>query len=449
MYKHGLGMALCFGHKDAMNDNTQSRFSLSDAKIGVLGLGYVGLPLALELAKHSDVIGVDVNTKRIESLKSGTDTNKEVADKALSSTACVFTSEMQDIANCNVYIITVPTPIDENNNPDLSALENVSKSLGSIIKKGDIAVYESTVYPGVTEDICGPILEQVSGLTSGKDFFLGYSPERINPGDTKNTLANMVKVVAGQTEEVAEFLCALYGQINNGKIHKATNIKTAEAAKAIENAQRDINVAFINEVTMVLNKLGLSAYDVLDAAQTKWNFLPFTPGLVGGHCIGVDPYYLAKCAQSIGHNPEIILGGRKINDGMGAYFAHEISEAIGGSGRVLVLGFTFKENISDTRNTKVVDMVESLRSNGCEVDVHDPHAVGVDVEAEYGFNILANLPDGGDYSGVVLAVSHTEYLDMAVSEIESLLGGENPFIYDIKSAWRDRDFTGAVRYKCL
>ena len=422
---------------------------MADAKIAVIGLGYVGLPLALALAEHSDVTGLDIHAARIETLRAAQDTNGEVEHAALSKTRCHFTDQIEDIAGCNVYIVTVPTPIDENNDPDLTALHKASESLGGLLKKGDVVVYESTVYPGVSEEVCGPILERVSGLTSGQDFFLGYSPERINPGDKKNTLANMAKVVAGQTEAVADFLVALYGQINDGNIFKAADIKTAEAAKAIENAQRDINVAFINEVTMVLNRLGLSVYDVLDAAQTKWNFLPFTPGLVGGHCIGVDPYYLAKCAKDNGHHPQIILAGRHINDGMGGYFATEVGRALQGEGKVLVLGITFKENINDIRNTKVVDMITVMKADGLNVEAHDPHAVPAEVKAEYGLDLMEELPETADYDAVVMAVGHQEYIDLPIPKIESLLGGAHSFIYDIKSVWRDKNFTSAVKYRCL
>ena len=282
-------------------------YTLKNMKIAVVGLGYVGMPLAVALAKYGDVVGYDVNTTRIEELKEGLDSNREIRQSVLRASTCQFTDHIGDIADAQIYIVTVPTPIDKNNEPDLTIVEKASAAIGAILKKGDIVIYESTVYPGVTEDVCSPILEKESGLKSGKGFFLGYSPERINPGDEEHTVENITKVVAAQTDEVANLLVELYGQMNNGNIFKAKDIKTAEASKAIENAQRDINIAFINEVTMLLNKMGLSSHDVIEAARTKWNFLPFTPGLVGGHCIGVDPYYLAKSALDVGHQPEVIL----------------------------------------------------------------------------------------------------------------------------------------------
>lgn len=425
-----------------------SDFDLKNAKVAVVGLGYVGLPLALELAKYNDVIGFDIHEGRIRTLQNGQDTNEEIADEAIRNSRCKFTNDISAIEDCNIYIVTVPTPIDDQKRPDLTALEKASKAVGSLINKNDIIVYESTVYPGVTEDICAPILAQKSNLKSGEDFFLGYSPERINPGDTKNTLANMAKIVAGQNEQVADFLCNFYGQINNGNIFKAKDIKTAEAAKAIENAQRDINVAFINEVTMILNKLELSAYDVLEAANTKWNFLPFTPGLVGGHCIGVDPYYLAKCALDQGHNPEIILAGRNINDSMGCYFANHVHEILSKKSKILVLGFTFKENISDTRNTKVIDVVRSLEIKGHEVDTHDIHASPEAVREEYNLDLSEKIQNHL-YDAIVLTVGHKEYASMPAREIEAYLKNGTGLIYDIKAVWRQHQFSDAVQYVCL
>lgn len=435
-------------------------YDLKKMKIAVVGLGYVGMPLAVALAKYNVVKGYDINKKRVEELNDGWDSNREIRQAVLKTTFCQFTHNIEDIRDCDIYIVTVPTPIDENNDPDLGIVEKASASLGSIISKGDIIVYESTVYPGVTEDLCGPILEKSSGLTCGEDFFLGYSPERINPGDEVHTVENITKVVAGQTPEVADLLVEMYGQMNNGNIFKAKDIKTAEASKAIENAQRDINIAFINEVTMLLNKHGLSAYDVLDAARTKWNFLPFSPGLVGGHCIGVDPYYLAKCAIDVGHQPEVILSGRKINDSMGAYLASRIDECVEECGAleatskdILILGFTFKENINDIRNTKVVDVVRALEQKGYNVDIHDPHAMPDQVEHEYGLKVLSKMPQGKQYDCLALAVHHSAYVHMNILDLSALLKSDTntkPFIYDIKGIWKHIDFTKyGLRYETL
>lgn len=426
---------------------------LENLEIAVVGLGYVGMPLAVALAKYGPVIGYDINKTRVSELNEGWDSNREIRQNILRATSCNFTDDINSIAHCNVYIITVPTPIDDNNDPDLGVVERATEALGAIIKKGDILVYESTVYPGVTEDICGPILEKKSGLKSGIDFFLGYSPERINPGDEVHTVENITKVVAGQTEEVADLLVALYGQMNGGKIFKAKDIKTAEASKAIENAQRDINIAFINEITMLLNKHGLSSHDVLEAAGTKWNFLPFKPGLVGGHCIGVDPYYLAKCAIDVGHQPEVILAGRRINDGMGAYVADQIDHLLENkAANILILGFTFKENINDIRNTKVIDVVRALQEKGHRVDVHDPHAMAEEVRAHYNLDILESMPKTKKYDCVALMVPHSIYIDMKVSAIAGLLDKSDNIpkvVYDMKNIWRGQDFPATIRYKYL
>lgn len=413
-------------------------FDLKNARIAVVGLGYVGMPLAVALAKYNAVVGYDINTKRVAELKDGIDSNRELAQTVLRTTSCKFTDILSDIKDCNVYIVTVPTPIDAQNEPDLGAVCAASKAVASILKKGDIVCYESTVYPGVTEDICGVILQAESGMTCGTDFFLGYSPERINPGDQEHTVENITKVVAGQTPEVADFLVSLYGQMNGGRIFKAANIKTAEASKAIENAQRDINVAFINEVTMILNKMGLSAHDVIEAARTKWNFLPFTPGLVGGHCIGVDPYYLAKSAIDVGQKPDVILAGRKINDNMGAYVAGRIDAALGSvPSDILILGFTFKENINDIRNTKVIDTIMALKEKGHRVDIHDPHAMPEDVRAEYCVELMSSLPRDRAYDGVALMVPHTGYRDFGITNVQALLKDTPRLVYDMKGIWRD------------
>lgn len=418
-------------------------YSLPKAHVAVVGLGYVGMPLALVLANHMKVSGFDILDARINELRDGFDRNCEIEELLLRSTTCYFTNDIEDIRACNVYIITVPTPIDDQNRPDLRPVESATRVVSSLLKKGDIVVYESTVYPGVTEDFCGPLLEAGSGLKCGEHFFLGYSPERINPGDAAHTVQKITKVVAGQTDAVTDFLAELYGTMNNGNIFRARDIRTAEASKAIENAQRDVNVAFINEITMILNKLGLSSHDVLEAAGTKWNFLKFSPGLVGGHCIGVDPYYLAECAVNIGHEPRIILAGREINDSMGYYVADCINNLLvknkenAGQCRILLLGFTFKENINDIRNTKVIDIVNALQTQGHHVDVHDPHARSQDVEHEYNIQILNTLPSGSSYDSVALLVGHDIYRDFTSETLQSFLKPQG-IVYDMKGLWRSR-----------
>lgn len=428
-------------------------FNLKDKTIAVIGLGYVGMPLAVALAKYGPVFGYDINKKRVAELNNGLDSNREITEVVLRGTSCQFTDDIDAIKTSDIYIVTVPTPIDDNNDPDLTVVEKATAALGKVIKKGDIICYESTVYPGVTEDICGPILEQASGLKCGVDFFLGYSPERINPGDEVHTVENITKVVAGQTPEVADLLVELYGQMNGGKIYKAKDIKTAEASKAIENAQRDINIAFINEITMLLNKHGLSAHDVIEAASTKWNFLPFRPGLVGGHCIGVDPYYLAKSAIDVGHQPEVILAGRKTNDGMGAYVAENIDHYLGSKASdILILGFTFKENINDIRNTKVVDVVKRLRDLGHTVDIHDPHAIEEEVQEHYGMALTASMPKDKTYDCLALLVPHSIYRDMHAGTLQRFLkkdGAVTPLIYDMKHIWHQETFPDTVLYKYL
>ncbi len=421
-------------------------FQIKDCRVAVIGLGYVGMPLAVSLSRDVPVVGFDISQRRVKNLKNGIDENNELSKSDLGGVACDFTNDVEDIKNCNVYIVTVPTPLDDENNPDLGPVRRASEMISSCLKKGDIVVYESTVYPGVTEDICGTVLESKNDLKCGTDFFLGYSPERINPGDKVHTVDNITKVVAGQNEEVSKFLGELYGLVTNGNIFLAKDIRTAEASKAIENAQRDINVAFINEVTMVLNRLGLSSHDVLEAAGTKWNFLPFTPGLVGGHCIGVDPYYLASCAKAVGHDPEIILAGRKINDGMGAYIANLLDEKLSietqGKKNILFLGFTFKENINDIRNTKIIDIYHALIAMGHSVDIHDPYANAEDVEKEYGVTLLDAVPTNNAYDGVAFLVEHDAYKDMPLSDLRSILKEEDGVIFDLKGAWRGRDFGG-------
>ncbi len=403
--------------------------------IAVVGLGYVGLPLAVALARHFPVLGYDLDARRVEELRRAYDRTNEVEEAALKGTTARFSAAAADLAAADVYIVTVPTPVDERNLPDLGAVRAASAAIGRYLKKGDTVVLESTVYPGVTEEVCGPELERASGLVSGRDFFLGYSPERINPGDKQHTLERVTKVVAGQTHETAELLKRVYGAVTGGNVFVARDIRTAEAAKVIENAQRDINIAFINEIAQIFNKMGISVHDVLDAARTKWNFLPFVPGLVGGHCIGVDPYYLAYKAQQFGHNPEVILAGRRINDGMGDYIAGQIDAVLGKPSSILVLGLTFKENIPDLRNSKVVDIVAGLKSRGHTVTVHDAFADSEEAEAEYGIALAGDLAKLGTFDALVGAVMHAPYAAFTVGEFARLVrpGG---LIADVKGMWR-------------
>lgn len=420
---------------------------MTRATVAVIGLGYVGLPLAVALADHVPTTGFDIDEGRIDQLRRGHDRTNEVSSARLGATGLELTARVEETAGHDVYIVTVPTPVDPDNEPDLGPLRAACRSVGGVIRPGAIVVFESTVYPGVTESVCGPLLEQVSGLRCGVDFFLGYSPERINPGDREHTVDRITKVVAGQTPDVTETLADLYGRVTSGGVFRAASIKAAEAAKVIENAQRDINVAFINEVTMIFQRLGLSIYDVLDASATKWNFLNFKPGLVGGHCIGVDPFYLARCALDNGHNPEIVLAGRRINDSMGAYVARRVFEQIDAAGRrprVLVLGLTFKENVPDTRNTKVVDVVSSLRDRGCAVDIHDPLADRAEARAHYGLDLLDDLSTVSGYDALVTAVAHDAYLALTPEDLSRLVapGG---LVADIKGVWRGRDLPPMLR----
>ncbi len=419
-------------------------------KVAVIGLGYVGLPLAVALAKHFDTTGFDISARRVDELKKGHDRTGEIESKKLKASTLKLTSSAGDIKGFDIYIVTVPTPVDQNNKPDLTPVRSACNTVAPLIKKGSIVVFESTVYPGVTEEVCGPLLEKGSGLKCGKDFFLGYSPERINPGDKEHTVDRITKVISGQTPEVVDALADLYGSVTSGGTFRAANIRAAEAAKVIENAQRDINIAFINEITMIFQKLGLSAYDVLDAAGTKWNFLNFKPGLVGGHCIGVDPFYLAERAKEINHNPEIILSGRKINDGMGDFIAERITAQINGGGRVLVLGLTFKENVPDLRNSKVIDVIRGLERRGFRAHVHDPHADAEEAHHEYGVDLLqGSLGDvDGGYDGVVAAVMHQEYAALTPKELAGMVRKDG-LIADIKGMWRGKKFPAGVRYWTL
>jgi UDP-N-acetyl-D-galactosamine dehydrogenase len=411
---------------------------LKQAKIGVIGLGYVGLPLAVEFGKKFPTIGLDINKARVQELKEGKDSSLEVDPAELVSTPYLsYTDEPQGIAECNVYVITVPTPINEHKQPDLSPLISASKMLGELLSPGNIAIFESTVYPGATEDDCVPIIEAGSGLTYNKDFFVGYSPERINPGDKVHRLTTIKKVTSGSTPEVADFVDALYCAIITAGTHKASSIRVAEAAKVIENTQRDVNIALINELALIFNRLGIDTEEVLEAAGSKWNFLPFRPGLVGGHCIGVDPYYLTHKAQSIGYNPEIILAGRRLNDSMGAYVSNQVIKLLlqknmlnGSNTKVLLLGLTFKENCPDLRNTRVVDIVAELQDYGIQVDVQDPWVDADECVHEYGIRPIKK-PAQGEYDAIILTVAHNEFVEMGIDAIRAL-GKPDAVVYDVK-----------------
>lgn len=408
-------------------------------KIAVVGLGYVGLPLALVLSRHYTVIGFDISESRIAALKNFEDRSGEVEPATLRATTMSFTDKIDDIAGSDIFIVTVPTPVDAENMPDLGAMIAACSSLGKVLKPGDIVVFESTVYPGITEDFCGPALEAASGLRCGDEFFIGYSPERINPGDKKYTVDKITKVVAGQNETVTRKLEEVYGAVTSGGVYVAKNIKTAEAAKVIENAQRDINIAFVNELAMICNKIGLNTHDVLEAANTKWNFLPFSPGLVGGHCIGVDPYYLAHLARSLGHEPEVILSGRRINEGMAGFIAEEINRKLGKTpSRVLVLGLTFKENVPDLRNSKSADLVRAIRDFGHEVEIHDPCADPIEAQGEYDLTLRQTLDGIAPVDCVIGAVRHEAYCDFTSAILETLVvsGG---LVADLKGMWRGID----------
>ena len=388
---------------------------LEDSRIAIIGLGYVGLPLAVEFGKHFDTTGYDIRSARVAELREGKDSTLECSPEELAASPKLkYTDQLADIAGCNIYIVTVPTPIDSAKRPDLTPLVKASEAIGSVLKQGDVVVYESTVYPGCTEEDCVPILERVSGLKFNQDFFCGYSPERINPGDKAHRLPNIKKVTSGSTPAVADFVDALYGRIITAGTHKAPSIKVAEAAKVIENTQRDLNIALVNDLAILFNKLGIDTLNVLEAAGTKWNFLPFRPGLVGGHCIGVDPYYLTHKAQQVGHHPQVILAGRRTNDGMGAYVAEQVIKLMVRKGinpvgaRVLVLGLAFKENCPDLRNTRVVDIMHALEGYNARVDVHDPWVDAAEAQHEYGLTPI-EAPEQGVYDGIVLAVGHDQF----------------------------------------
>jgi len=416
--------------------------SLENTKIAVIGLGYVGLPLARLFATKYPVIGFDINQSRINGLNSGTDSTLEVSDKVLQTVlvskpsdanGLYCSSNLDDIKDCNIYIVTVPTPVDKNNRPDLTPLYKSSETVARVLKQGDIVIYESTVYPGVTEEECVPVLEKVSGLKFNVDFFAGYSPERINPGDKEHTVEKILKVTAGSTPEIGEKVNGLYKSVITAGTHLAPSIKVAEAAKVIENSQRDINIAFVNELAKIFNILDIDTHAVLEAAGTKWNFLPFKPGLVGGHCIGVDPYYLAQKAQEHGYHPEIILAGRRLNDSMGAYVASEVVKCMIKKGinvstaKILMLGITFKENCPDVRNTKIVDVIHALKDYGVEVDIYDPWANPQEVKHEYGLDTINTLPVNR-YEAVVLGVAHKEFLNCDIASFQK----DVSVLYDVK-----------------
>jgi UDP-N-acetyl-D-galactosamine dehydrogenase len=416
-----------------------------DIKIAVIGLGYVGLPLAVALARHFSTLGYDIDTPRINELRNGHDRTHEIDADRLKASNLRLSDKAGDCHGADIFIITVPTPITSGNMPDLGPIISATHTVGRLLEpaKEQIVVYESTVYPGVTEDICGPLLEEISSTVCGKDFFLGYSPERINPGDREHTVDRITKVISGQTMAVTDRLANIYGAITSGGVFRAKNIKAAEAAKVIENAQRDINIAFVNETAIIFQKLGISIYDVLDAAATKWNFLKFAPGLVGGHCIGVDPYYLSYKAQEVGYQPAVILAGRSVNDGMGTYIADRVHDHLQRAARILVLGFTFKENVPDLRNSKVADVVKRLCWLGHEVTVCDPLANSEEAQHEYGVSLACDLPSG-PFDAVVLAVAHQDYVAMSGTKIASLLKRDG-LVVDIKGAWRNLELPFGFR----
>lgn len=411
--------------------------SLKNAKIAVVGLGYVGLPLAVEFGKHYPTIGFDIRAERVKELKEGRDSTLEVSPEELAaSPKLTYTSSLEGIRDANIYIVTVPTPIDDAKRPDLTPLTRASQSIGKVLKKNDIVIYESTVYPGATEEVCVPLLEHTSGLVFNKDFFAGYSPERINPGDKLHRVTNILKVTSGSTPEVAEFVNELYASIISAGTHRASSIRVAEAAKVIENTQRDVNIALINELALIFNRMGIDTLEVLEAAGTKWNFLPFRPGLVGGHCISVDPYYLTHKAQEIGYHPEVILAGRRINDGMGPYVADQLLRLMVKKGinpvnaKILILGLAFKENCPDLRNTRVVDIIQELKQFNAAVDIHDPWVDPVEAKHEYGLELVQD-PSKNHYDAILLAVGHREFSELGIHGIRAW-GKPSAVVYDVK-----------------
>jgi len=413
--------------------------NLDSTKIAIIGLGYVGLPLAVEFGKRFNTLGFDINGARVAELNAGHDATLEVSDQELAAVDNFHcTANPEDLRDRDVYIVTVPTPIDSAKRPDLGALQSASRTVGKVLSKGNIVIFESTVYPGATEEDCAPILEEVSGLMLNKDFFLGYSPERINPGDKEHRVTDILKVTAGSTPEAADFIDALYKAVIRAGTYRVSSIRVAEAAKVIENTQRDVNIALINELALIFNRLGLDTIEVLEAAGTKWNFLPFRPGLVGGHCIGVDPYYLTHKSQEIGYHPAMILAGRRINDNMGLFVAAEIVRLMVRRGmnltesRILIMGLTFKENCPDVRNTRVVDVVRELQEFDATVEIYDPWADPGVVRAEYGLDVMTECPAAGRYDGIVLAVAHRQFMEMSPADLHAL-GKPEHIVYDIKS----------------
>lgn len=412
-------------------------FSLDQIKLAVIGLGYVGLPLAVEFGKKRSVVGFDIDAKRIDELRTRYDRTLEVeAEELAQATHLIYSDSLDLLRSCNVFIVTVPTPIDAHNQPDMTPLVKASQTIGTVLKQGDVVIYESTVYPGATEEVCVPVLEKVSGLKFNVDFYCGYSPERINPGDKLHRVTNIRKVTSGSTPEIADLVDALYNEIITAGTHKAQSIMIAEAAKVIENTQRDVNIALINELALIFNKLGIDTQAVLDAAGTKWNFLPFRPGLVGGHCIGVDPYYLTHKAQAIGYHPEIILAGRRLNDRMGAYVVGQLVKALTKrriqveGARVLVMGLTFKENCPDLRNTKVVDIVRELQEYNVQADVYDPWIDSAEAQHEYGI-VPISKPASGAYDAIIVAVAHQQFFELGVKGIRAF-GKPEHVLYDLK-----------------
>jgi UDP-N-acetyl-D-glucosamine/UDP-N-acetyl-D-galactosamine dehydrogenase len=410
---------------------------LEEVRIAVVGLGYVGLPLAVEFGKHFPTVGFDIRAERIAELRAGRDSTLEVSAEELAAARRLsYADAIDGIADCNVYIATVPTPIDRYKRPDLSPLESASRSIGRVLKQGDVAIFESTVYPGATEEVCVPIMERESGLAFNQDFYVGYSPERINPGDKEHRVSSILKVTSGSTPEAADFVDALYRAVIAAGTHKASSIRVAEAAKVIENTQRDVNIALINELALIFNKLGIDTEEVLKAAGTKWNFLPFRPGLVGGHCIGVDPYYLTHKAQEIGYHPEVILAGRRINDSMGEFVAERVMKLmtqrrihVVGS-NILVLGLTFKENCPDLRNTRVTDVIDTFKSFNANVDVYDPWVNATEAQHEYGLTPI-DKPEAAHYDAIILAVAHRQFVELGIERIRAF-GKPNAVLFDVK-----------------
>ncbi|MDF2369197.1 MAG: nucleotide sugar dehydrogenase [Rhizobiaceae bacterium] len=423
---------------------------LSTKKIAVIGLGYVGLPLAVEFAKFHDIVGFDIKPARIEQLKNGHDETREVtSDELLASRRLGFTSSERDLEDCQIFIVTVPTPIDGAKRPDLTPLKKASETVGRALKKGGVVIYESTVFPGCTRNVCVPILEAVSGLRFNEEFYTGYSPERVNPGDKLHRIPLIKKVTSGSTTQVADAVDALYGRIITAGTFKAANIEVAEAAKVIENTQRDLNIALMNELAIIFERLGIDTNDVLEAAGTKWNFLPFRPGLVGGHCIGVDPYYLTHRAQEAGYHPEVILAGRRINDGMGPYVANRVSRLMMKNGfpvvgsRILVMGLSFKEDCPDLRNSKVIDVIRELDGFNAKVDVHDPWVLRAEASQEYGIDLLDKPPEPGQYDAIILTVGHQEFIAMGAERIRQL-GRPGAVFFDVKGIFEKNHSDGRL-----